>query len=79
MGAEEQLLFDLAEAVLEGRPVDWNAAESTVSESQRALLAHLRAVAGIASFHADSSAGEDLRSAVSDLASVSSPPAPSGS
>ena len=59
MGAEEQLLFDLAEAVLEGRPVDWTAAESTISESQRALLAHLRAVAGIASFHAGSSAADD--------------------
>ena len=58
MAAEEQLLFDLVEAVLEGRPVDWTAAESTISESQRALLAHLRAVAGIASFHAGSSAGE---------------------
>ncbi len=56
MAAEEPLLFDLVEAVLEGRPVDWTAAESTISDSQRALLAHLRDVAGIASFHAGSSA-----------------------
>ena len=73
MAAEEPLLIDLVDAVLEGRPVDWDAAESIISESERALLADLRAVAGIASFHAQSSAGEHFRAAVSDLASVSPP------
>ena len=70
MAAEEPLLFDLVEAVLEGRPVDWTAAESTISDSQRALLAHLRDVAGIASFHAGSSAADDVRTSPSATAAT---------
>jgi serine/threonine-protein kinase len=73
VGADEQRLFDLVDAVLEGRPVDWTEAESSISESQRAILAHLRAVAGIASFHARPSGLQDFRSAASDLAPVSPP------
>src|SRR5688572_20058545 len=47
--------MDLADAVLEGRPLDWAVAESSASESQRALVRHLRAVAAIASFASDTS------------------------
>ena len=57
MAAEEPLLFDLVEAVLEGRPVDWTEAESTISESQP-RLSHLvvgGAVRGVHTARADQS------------------------
>ncbi len=50
MAAEEQFSLDLAEAVLDGRPLDWALEASTANESQRALIAQFQAVAGIASF-----------------------------
>ena len=50
---EDELPLDLADAVLEGKSLDWQAASANVSDSQRPLLAHLRSVAGIAAFGVD--------------------------
>jgi len=57
-GDEEPFLLDLVDAVLEGRPLDWTVAETIASDSQRALIGHLRSVAAIASFNLQSPAVE---------------------
>src|SRR5215471_13578334 len=62
----EPLLVELVEAVLDGRPLDWGAVETSATDSQRHLIAHLRSVAAIASFNAqpDTSVAEAARIAV---------------
>ena len=50
MADDEPLSSELADAVLDGRPLDWAAAAAAASESQRPLIAHLQAIAGIAEF-----------------------------
>ena len=57
-GDEEPFLLDLVDAVLEGRPLDWTVAETIASDSQRALIGHLRSVAANASFNLPSPAVE---------------------
>ena len=53
MPASEQLLDELAGAVLDGAAVDWAAAESSAGAAARPLVRHLRLVASIASVHRD--------------------------
>ena len=50
---EGELLEDLADAIVTGRPVDWDGAEASSSPDVRALLRELRVVAGIADLHRD--------------------------
>lgn len=49
MANDDLFLIDLADAVLDGRPLDWNAAAAQADPRQRELLLHLRAVESIAS------------------------------
>ena len=48
---EGELLEDLADAIITGRPVDWDDVEASSSPDVRALLHELRVVAGIAELH----------------------------
>jgi Tol biopolymer transport system component len=50
---------EIADAVLDGRPVDWKALESALSPSHLALLEQLRTVAAISSFAAQSPQSQD--------------------
>ena len=64
VAASEGLLADLAGAILDGTPIDWDAAESSADEAERPLVAHLRLVAGVADVHREtppSSPGADHR------------------
>jgi TolB-like protein/predicted Ser/Thr protein kinase len=45
------LLPDLAAAILDGTPVDWNAADAAADHGERAIIAQLRVVAGVAGVH----------------------------
>ena len=54
---EGELLEDLADAIVTGRPVDWDGAEASSSPDVRALLRELRVVAGIADLHRDAYRG----------------------
>ena len=65
MSASEQLLDDLADAVLDGAVIDWAEAESSAGPQAR-LLKHLRLVQSVAQLH---------RSALSDAPLTSSGPA----
>ncbi len=47
----EQLLDDLADAVLDGGDVDWAAAESSADADIRPLVRHMRLVASVAEVH----------------------------
>ena len=51
MAASEGLLADLAGAILDGTPIDWDAAESSADDHERPLVARLRLVAGVAGVH----------------------------
>jgi serine/threonine-protein kinase len=51
MPAVEQLLDDLADAVLDGGTVDWVAAESSADAASRPIVQHLRLVASVARLH----------------------------
>ncbi len=51
VAASEGLLADLAGAILDGTPIDWDAAESSADDGERPLVAHLRLVAGVAGVH----------------------------
>ncbi len=53
MLASEQLIDDLAGAVLDGAVVDWAAAESTAEGAAKPLVRHLRLVASVARLHRD--------------------------
>jgi len=46
--ADEGVLDDLAGAILDGDPIDWGSVESGASETERALLDHLRQLAALA-------------------------------
>ena len=54
---EGELLEDLADAIVTGRPVDWDRAEASSSPDVRALLRELRVVAGIADLHREAYRG----------------------
>jgi TolB-like protein len=47
----EQLVDDLADAILDGTPIDWAAAESSAEGRARPCVRQLRAVAAIAELH----------------------------
>jgi serine/threonine-protein kinase len=47
----EELLADLAGAILDGSPIDWASAESSADEIERPLLDPLRLLAGLADLH----------------------------
>jgi len=49
--AASRVLIDVAGAILDGAQVDWASAESSVEESDRALLDPLRVVAALADVH----------------------------
>ena len=67
MSADDPRLLDLADAILDGRPIDWQAAAARLPIDQRALLDDFRAIASLSSFHIEStiaaSASSDSRSA----------------
>ena len=50
MRASEQLVDDLADAILDGTPIDWAAAESSAEGAVRPLVRHLRVLAAVAAF-----------------------------
>ena len=54
----EQLLDDLAGAVLDGGDVDWTTAESSADADIRPLLRHLRLVASVAEVHRQALPGD---------------------
>ena len=43
----EQLLDDLADAILDGTPIDWAAAESNSDGTARPLVSQLRVLAAV--------------------------------
>ena len=47
----ERLIDDLADAILDGSPIDWAAAESSSEESARPLIRQLRVLAAVADLH----------------------------
>ena len=51
MRASEQLVDDLADAILDGTPIDWAAAESSAEGTVRPLVRHLRVLAAVADLH----------------------------
>jgi serine/threonine-protein kinase len=53
MAPTEQLLDDLADAVLDGKGIDWATAESGADAEARLLLGHLQLVASVAQVHRD--------------------------
>ena len=55
MATEETLLLDLADAILDGRPIDWTATAAAMPAGRRKLLEHFQSMAGISSFHLESS------------------------
>jgi len=54
----EQLLDDLAGAVLDGGNVDWTTAESSADADIRPLIQHMRLVASVAAVHRQALAGD---------------------
>ncbi len=51
MATNEERLEQVAATILDGRVVDWRAAESDVDEEQRRLIKHLKVVAAVAGVH----------------------------
>ncbi len=51
MQADKGIVPDLAEAILDGRAIDWGAAESSANLEERSLLQELRLLAAVANFH----------------------------
>ena len=51
MAVDEELLADLAGAILDGSPIDWASAESGTNERDRPLLGPLRLLASLADLH----------------------------
>jgi eukaryotic-like serine/threonine-protein kinase len=49
--ADKGIVPDLAEAILDGRAIDWGAAESSANLEERSLLQELRLLAAVANFH----------------------------
>jgi serine/threonine-protein kinase len=51
VGASEGLVAELAGAILDGTPIDWDSAESSADLAERSFLEHLRLVAAVADVH----------------------------
>ena len=47
----DQLVDDLADAILDGTPIDWAAAESSSEGTARPLVRQLRVLAAVAELH----------------------------
>ena len=47
----ERLVDDLADAILDGTPIDWAAAESSPEGTARPLVSQLRVLAAVAELH----------------------------
>jgi serine/threonine-protein kinase len=54
--ADDDLLGDLADAILDGAPIDWAGVESRANGDRRALLDRLRVLAALADVHRDRAA-----------------------
>ena len=52
----EQLIDDLADAILDGSPIDWTAAESSSDGAAQLLVGQLRVLAAVADVHRSTSA-----------------------
>ena len=53
MLADDHLLDEVADAILDGRPIDWAAVDSHVDGHRRPLLERLRVLAALADVHRD--------------------------
>ena len=53
MPADDRLLDDVADAILDGTPIDWASVESRADGHRRALLDRLRVLAALADVHRD--------------------------
>ena len=53
MLADDRLLDEVADAILDGRPIDWAAVDSHVDGQRRPLLERLRVLAALADVHRD--------------------------
>ena len=53
MAADDHLLDDVADAILDGTPIDWAGVESHANGHRRALLDRLRVLAALADVHRD--------------------------
>ncbi len=62
MPDSEQLLDDIAGAVLDGSAVDWAAAESSADADARRIVGHLRLVSSVAELHRNLLPAEDVPS-----------------
>jgi hypothetical protein len=51
VAVSDDLVPDLAGAILDGTPIDWAAAESSADNTSRPLLAHLRMLETLADVH----------------------------
>ena len=51
MDASERTVRDLARAILDGTPVDWQAVESAAHETERPIFEELRLLATLVDFH----------------------------
>src|SRR5689334_4681610 len=57
MPDDDAILNELAAAILDGTPADWSAIEADTSESTRAIISELRAIAAIGSVTRSFAAG----------------------
>ena len=73
MDASERTVRDLARAILDGTPVDWQAVESTADETERPIFEQLRLLATLVDFHREQRATTEPASAGDD---VGPPPRP---
>ena len=53
MPADDHLLDDVADAILDGAPIDWAGVESRTDGHRRALLDRLKVLAALADVHHD--------------------------
>jgi eukaryotic-like serine/threonine-protein kinase len=60
----DRLVDDLADAILDGTPIDWEAAESTPDGTSPPLLRELRVLAAVAELHRGTTPGTSTPSAV---------------
>ena len=51
MPPSERLIDDLADAILDGSPIDWAAAESSSDGTAQLLVGQLRVLAAVADLH----------------------------
>ena len=51
MGSHDGLVSSLAGAILDGSAIDWETAESSADQQERALMGPLRRLAALADFH----------------------------